>query len=520
MISFKPTLLTLLLIGCAQAQHLPRPPLTEAVQNSWYANTTFYQVFVRSFQDSDGDGIGDLRGVASRLEYLKNLGVGAIWLMPIYPSPSYHGYDVTDHQNIQPEYGTLQDFKTLLEEAHKHNIKVILDWIPNHTSDQHPWFKDARRPGSSKRDWYVWKTTNPGWGRPWDNQGQTWHKSGDQFYYGVFWGGMPDLNWKNPQVKSAMDQAAQFWLDLGVDGFRVDASRYILEGETDNRPDSAETLNWTREFTQMVKAHGPDKMVVTEAWIETPTVAKYFVDGQGQDLGFDFDLQTALVTGIQTANATPILETLDGVTRHYPEGAVDGIFVSNHDLGRPNFTPGQWRVAASLLLTLPGTPFLYYGQEIGMPNGTGPSDEQKRTPMRWTFERRTGFSTAAPWQPFSTQDPLISVQSQQEEPTSLLKHHQTLLHIRQQHGALRTGGYLPLAAPDGVIGFIRQLGKERVLVVVNLQDTGQQVQLDLGSVSAGVDTAQSLLGSLEVKAGKAVGTIPAQGLALLLLNSP
>lgn len=595
----------------AQTSMLPRPASTAA--NAWWANASFYQVFVRSFQDSDGDGIGDFKGLTSRLDYLKNLGVNALWLMPIFPSPSYHGYDVTDYQNVNSQYGSLADFDAFLKAAHAKGFKVMLDWVPNHTSRNHPWFQAARDPKSDKHDWYVWRPSDPGWSKPWGERGTVWfpvttgaqatsrvvfpgtiqralggrewdpngdasaatqvapgvfefvarlpegsyeyktavggswgenYGAGDrpdgpnirlvvpaggaivkfvydankrtvrdslnnpaevkapdsvparaatpsgataatstQYYYAAFWEGMPDLNWRNAAVKGAMNDAAAFWLRRGVDGFRVDAVRYMVENSNDNLPDNADTLAWMRDFTRFVKSVKPDAAVVGEAWTDTPTVAKYFVNGQGEDLAFDFDLRDALLNAVRVGSPDLVQSVMDRVTASYPASGVDAIFTTNHDMVRPSFaSTAQAKTAASLLLTLPGTPFLYYGQEIGMPNGSGDADEEKRTPMRWTAQGGAGFTTGVPWHAFSTNDAGVTVQAQQNDPASLLSHYRRLLTLRSQLAALRSGGYVPLQAKDGVLSFVRHRGAEAVVVVVNLASSAKSVTVDLSRV--------------------------------------
>lgn len=463
---------------------LSRAPVTAA--SSWWANAAFYQVFVRSFQDSDGDGVGDFRGLTSRLDYLKNLGVRALWLMPIYPSPSYHGYDVTDYRNVNPDYGTLADFDAFLKAAHARGIRVILDWVPNHSSREHSWFQAALDPKNAKRDWYLWRDQNPGWGQPWGSMGNVWHRAGDAYYYGAFWEGMPDLNWRNPQVKAALNDAAAFWLKRGVDGFRVDAVRYVVENRDDNTPDNPENLAWMRDFEKFVKGLNKNAAVVGEAWTSTQGVAKYLLNGVGEDMAFDFDLRDALLAGVRNGDPAPVQAALDQVTALYPKGSVDAIFTTNHDMVRPEYAgPAQAKTAASLLLTLPGTPFIYYGEEIGLPNGPGGADEHKRTPMRWTAAAAgagAGFTTGRPWYAFSTDAPGISVEAQGKDPASLLNHYRRLLALRAQHPALRSGGYVPLLAGNGVLAFARHQGRDVTVVAVNLGNKATPVKLNLTRV--------------------------------------
>jgi alpha-amylase len=293
---------------------------------------------------------------------------------------------------------------------------------------------------------------------------------------------MPDLNWRNPEVRTALFDAAKVWLERGVDGFRVDAVRYMFEGDNDATPDRPETINWTKDFSSFVRGINPDAAVVTEAWTDTATVAKYFVDGAGQQMGFNFDLQKAIRDSSNAANPTAVLNVLQRVASSYPPSAVDAIFTSNHDLERMRFfNAGRYRTAATLLLTLPGTPFIYYGEEIGMPNGSGGRDEDKRTPMRWDTSSNAGFTTAPkPWQAFTTTDPNISVSSQREQPGSLYNLYRNLIRIRQANDALRVGGIIPVQSGNPrVFAFSRNLNQNSVVVVINLDSDPQAAKLNL-----------------------------------------
>ena len=586
-----------------------RAPTTAG--DTWYANAVFYEVFVRSFQDSNNDGIGDLKGLTSRLEDLKALGVNALWLMPINPSPSYHGYDVTDYKNVNPDYGTLADFDAFMKAAHEKGFHVILDWVANHTSSQHPWFLASQNPNSSKRNWYQWRDTNPGWGPPWGGGGNTWHRlstaantssslkvifpgtiqgvtgatvwnpdgqetranevspgvyelvlmlpkghyeykvalngtwsenygkdakkdganinlevasdntivkfvynssthaiidsinnpdlvqapssvpprptfsdapavASSSYYYGAFWEGMPDLNWRNPEVVDAMNDGAKFWLDRGVDGFRVDAMMYMVEGKNDNVPSNPETLAWTRDFSSFVRGVNPNAAIVGEVWSDVETVSKYFQNGAGEQMGFNFWMQKGINIAVNASNNQPLVEVLTHVAQAYSPEAVDAIFTTNHDLDRPAyFRSGQYRVAASLLLTLPGTPFIYYGDEIGMKNGAQPGDPGKRTPMRWDSSVGAGFSSTKPWEDFATDDPKVSVKAQRDTKGSLWNFYANMIKIRQSNAALRVGGFEPLITSDRIMAFIRYVKDQAVIVVINLDSDPQKVKLNL-----------------------------------------
>lgn len=584
-----------------------RAPTTSG--SAWYANAVFYEIFVRSFQDSNNDGIGDFKGLTSRLDDLKALGVNALWLMPINPSPSYHGYDVTDYKNVNPDYGTLADFDAFMTAAHKKGFKVILDWVANHTSSLHPWFLESQNPNSPKRDWYQWRDSDPGWGKPWGTAEHTWHLSGFKpnssnlkvifpgtiqgalgakdwnpdgqetralevspgvfelvvmlskgsyefkvalngswsenyganakkdganiklevgsdntivkfvynssnhqvtdsinnpdlvqapvslpprptfsdapvangsgYFYGAFWEGMPDLNWRNPEVKAAMNDGAKFWLDRGVDGFRIDAMRYMVEGENDNKPDSEATLAWTRDFSGFVRGIKPDAAIVGEVWTDTETVAKYFLNGAGEQMGFNFPMQKAIAASVNGSSNEALNFELARVAKTYSAEAVDAIFVSNHDLDRPAyFGVGRYRAAASLLLTLPGTPFLYYGDEIGLKNGPQGGDEAKRTPMRWDSSAGAGFSSVKPWTGVATEDANISVKTQRETKGSLWNFYANMIRIRQSNTALRVGGFEPLTTDKRIMAFIRYVNNQAVIVVINLDSDPQKFKLN------------------------------------------
>jgi glycosidase len=614
---FATAILVISLLACAPALVASqgyRAP--DTLSNTWYANAVFYQVQLRSFQDSNDDGIGDLKGLQSRLGDLQRLGVTALWLNPIYSSPDWHGYNVTDYKNINQEYGTLEDFKSFIDEAHARGMRVLLDFVANHTSKLHPWFIESKSPNSPKHNWYLWRNSDPNWrspigaGNPWHLEasnsklkvifpgtiqtalgGQAWNPNGLEtqateisngvyaltvvlpagryeykvtlngswdknyglngiknglnividvpksqivkfvfdcntqkvwdsinnpktviapsevptrvdavttnpaYYYGVFGEGSPDLNWRNPEVKTALFEAAKFWLERGADGFRVDAVRHLFEGSTGNssdvEPDQPETLAWVSDFSSFVHRVKPDAAIVTEAWATTHTVAKYFVNGHGQQLGFDFDLQYAIRESIKTSQPKALQSVLEQVAQHYPPSAVDAIFTSNHDLERLNFSSlKQYRSAAVLLMTLPGTPFIYYGEEIGLPNNLNAQDDAKHAPMKWDSTVQAGFSSVQPWSPFSSRDPKISVGAQVNDPDSTYSLYRDLILVRKEHGALRTGGYIPLKSTnEHIFSFLRWSGTERIVVVLNLSSDRVKTQINLGDLnSVGIKT--------------------------------
>lgn len=448
----------------------------------WWNDAVFYQVFVRSFADSTtgplaNDGIGDLQGLIEKLDYLNDgdpqtsddLGVTGLWLMPIMPSPSYHGYDVTDFYSVNPQYGTTDDFKRLMTEAHQRGIKIIIDLVLNHTSSQHPWFKEAlNNPDSPRHAWYIWSKEKPNYTGPWGQP--VWHSglfSG--YYYGIFDPGMPDLNYKNPEVTKEMQKVANFWLkDLGVDGFRLDAARHLIEEERIQENTQA-THDWWKAFRKEYKAANRAALTVGEIWTNNAAVATY-VKGDELDLAFNFDLAGAVLLGVRSGDAARIQAALSssyelfGVER-------SATFLTNHDMNRAmdqlELDVVKAKLAAAVLFTTPGVPFIYYGEEIGM-TGKKP-DELIRTPMQWSAEPNAGFTTGKPWQGVNGDYPQKNVTLQSQDPASLLSFYRTMIHLRSSHTALRTGEYTPLVSQDiSLLSYLRSSPDELVLVLVNL----------------------------------------------------
>ncbi len=467
----------------------------------------YYEIFVRSFQDSDGDGVGDLAGVTERLPYLAELGIDGIWLMPIHPSPSYHGYDVTDYTAVNRDYGTLDDLRTLAAEAEALGIDVLLDLVVNHTSVRHPWFVAAAAGDAERRDWYLWSDTRLDWRGP--SGGPTWHASpaGDGYYLGLFWSGMPDLNHTNPEVTEEMLRVAAFWIEQGVDGFRVDAIKHIVEadGATENTP---ETYAWVRDFDAAVRELGG--FLVGETWTPTPSIVRYH-ETSDLDLSFNYPLFSAILASIQGRNAIDVAQALRQDARLYPADARRATFVSNHDQVRPATTLSLLRrdvprlkLAASAYLTAPGVPFVYYGEEIGMPNGAGDGDPAKRTPMLWTAAPGHGFSAAVPWTGVSSDDPSIPVAAQAGDPDSLLEHYRRLIALRETHPALDTGSLEVLdAGTSALLVTIREArdgSGERLLVALNFGTRAQELDLAALVGVGGTDllTGEALAGVVEI----------------------
>ena len=452
-------------------------PGTTPAAKDWN-DRVWYEVFVRSFKDASGDGIGDLRGLTQQLDYLNDgdpatttdLGVTGLWLMPIAESPSYHGYDVTDYRKVEPDYGTAEDLRAFLDAAHERGIKVIVDLVLNHSSIDHPWFEDARTPGAEHDDWYVWEDEQPFWVGP---GGQVvWHPDGERWYYGVFWEGMPDLNLRNPETTAELEDVARFWLEeVGVDGFRLDAAKHLIEDGKDAQTNTPETKAWLAGFKDSVAAVNPDALLVGEVWDPPAIAAPYVPDSV--DMTFDFGLATAIRLAIQNGRAAPLRTGLMDTISAWPANQ-NASFLTNHDQTRIMTELGgdlpSARLAAFILLNAPGTPFVYYGEEIGM-TGTKP-DERIRTPMRWSMdEPAAGFSAVDPWQALSDDAPEVNVATQSDDPDSLLATYRDLVRVRNATPALRRGATtLVEGGAEPVIAWLRTTADETLLVVVNVSD--------------------------------------------------
>ncbi len=456
----------------------------------------YYEIFVRSFYDSDGDGIGDLNGVIEKLDYLNDgkpggddLGVEGIWLMPINPSPSYHGYDVTDYYGINPEYGTMEDVQHLLEEAHERGMKVIMDLVVNHTSTEHPWFtQSAASSDNTHRAWYRWAedlNVDPS-GLSAASSGPAWHEKNGNHYLGTFWSGMPDLNFDQEIVREEMMKIGKFWLTQGFDGFRLDAAKHIYEDLQSDRSPETTTKNvaWWQEFRAAMNEVKEDAYIVGEVWENSPvSIAPYLENAF--DSGFNFGLADQI---IRTVSGEQNGGFLIQWVRNYELFAeksqgefVDAIFLANHDQNRvmSQFSGNKdhARMAAAIMLTLPGNPFLYYGEEIGM-KGSKP-DEEIREPMLWSKSRdgnigQTTWETAK----HNLDDDSVNVEAQLTDPSSLLSQYRNLIEWRTGTAALRDGAVADYSVKDDqVLSYIRATASEQVLVVHNLSNEMKEVSL-------------------------------------------
>jgi len=465
----------LLALSCASS---PVERSLATNQKEWWRDGVCYEVFVRSFADADGDGVGDLRGLTSRLEYINDgnpqtatdLGANCIWLMPIDKSMSYHGYDVVDYYHVDPRYGTDDDFRNLVAEAHKRGIHIIVDFVPNHSGSQNPWFQAALRdPASPYRDWYRWSKTLPAQKGPWGQE--AWHKSPvhDEYYYGVFWHEMPDLNYNNPVVRAEMQKVLTYWLkEMHADGFRFDAIPYLVE-DGNQLQHSRGTHDVLRQLGNAIRAEAPESFTVGEMSDESPEVmATYYPDQL--DSYFAFAVARTTMQAAQTGEASGFFKAVVQANERFPSGRWSP-FLTNHDQPRVMTVLGdasKARVAASAMLMLPGTPFVYYGEEIGM---VGPKpDEMIRTPMQWSSAPNGGFTTGIPWEPLQADWKTKNVAGQDSSRQSLLNHYRKLIQLRNANPALNRGP-LTLVPTDDATGtiaaWLRSSRDEAFLIVVN-----------------------------------------------------
>jgi len=522
-----PVLAALAAFSCRPTAQ-PSIPSSGPAAQSWTRGAVCYEIFVRSFADSDSNGVGDFNGLTSRLDYVndgnpatqRDLGASCIWLMPVAESPSYHGYDVADYYALDREYGTMEDFKRFVAEAHRRGIKVLVDMVLNHASSEHPSFKAALADTASPyRAWYRFSPTPLGKG-PWGMD--AWHKSPvrDEYYYGVFWSGMPDLNYESAAVREEAKKVATFWLrEMGVDGFRLDAIPYLTEEGT-CLSGCPGTHAYLREYAAHIDSVAPGAYTVGEAWGRVDTVLPYYPDQLTSY--FAFELADSLVSGVRHGSAVNILRGYLRLQDTMPPHRWSPL-LSNHDGARVMTMLGRdmdkARLAATLLLTLPGLPFVYYGEEIGM-TGDKP-DPRLRTPMQWRPGHGTGFTTGTPWQNAQPDSQTTTVEAQDADSGSLLNLYRTLIHLRKSNDALAVGRLVPLVTGNATVtSYLRRAGDRAVLVVANLGDapvTGLVLSGAAGALPPGTYQARNLLGGpdgavLEVGAdGSVQGYQPVPG---------
>lgn len=452
---------TLALIAILSSCALPGS--NDSAGSSWWRTAVFYEIFVRSFHDTDNDGIGDFNGITQKLDHLESLGITAIWLMPIHPSPSYHGYDVLDYYAVNPEYGTMDDFKNLLAEAHKRDIRIIIDLVLNHTSSEHPWFVEANSdPNSPYRDYYVWESESKGGG---------WHEGNQGYYFGLFWEGMPDLNYNNPAVTEDMLKVTDHWLnEIGVDGFRVDAVKHLIEadGKTENTP---ATHEWLEEFYKAYKKQNPQAYTVGEVFNAGSSVVKLYTSDE-LDHVFNFEMASGFVNSANGGANSGVNSAIKFALMDMPDFNF-ATFLTNHDQNRAmsvfHGNVDKAKVASFLMLTSPGTPFIYYGEEIGM-QGQKP-DEDIRLPMQWNADEFAGFSTTTPWRTPHVDYTQVNVAVQEGDSASLLEHYRALIQLRKSNPALQSGDITLLdAGNSGIFVSLRSDRSGTFLVLANLTD--------------------------------------------------
>jgi maltose alpha-D-glucosyltransferase / alpha-amylase len=501
-----------------------------AQQPDWYKDSIIYQLHVRAFSDGNGDGIGDFRGLQQKLDYLQELGINAIWLLPFFPSPLRDdGYDIADYCAVHKSYGTLEDFKTFLAAAHDRDIRVIIELVLNHTSDQHPWFQEARSSReNARRDWYVWSDTDDRYRNAriifvdTELSNWAWDPVSKSYYWHRFFSHQPDLNYDNPAVREAIWNVMKFWLDCGVDGFRLDAVPYLVEREGTSCENLPETHEILRDLRRLLDEASPGKMLLAEANQWPADVCAYFGQGDEFHMAFHFPLMPRMFMGLKLEDRKPIIEILQR-TPAIPEPCQWCIFLRNHDeltlemvtdverdymydeyardksmrinIGiRRRLAPlmendrRRIELLNGLLMSLPGTPILYYGDEIGMGDNVFLGDRNGvRTPMQWNGQWNGGFSPADPELVYS---PLISnpvygyqainVESQSRSEHSLLSWTRRLIQVRKSSQVF-SRGTIEFLQPlnHRALAYVRQLGNERVLVVNNLSNSAQAVELDL-----------------------------------------
>jgi maltose alpha-D-glucosyltransferase / alpha-amylase len=504
---------------------------TPVTDSQWYKDAIIYELHVRAFCDSNGDGMGEFRGLTLKLDYLQDLGVSAIWLLPFYPSPLRDdGYDISDYTNIHPDYGSLDDFKVFLEEAHRRGLRIITELVLNHTSDQHPWFQEARSSRENpKRDWYVWSDTAERYRKAriiftdTELSNWAWDPISKSYYWHRFFSHQPDLNFDNPAVREEIDKVMRFWFGMGVDGLRLDAVPYLVEREgtsCENLPETHEVLRFLR---RRIEERFADKMFLAEANQWPHDVRAYFGNGDECHMAFHFPLMPRMFMAIRLEDRKPIVDILEQ-TPDIPENCQWGIFLRNHDeltlemvtheerdymydefareklaklnIGiRRRLTPlmeGDRRrveLLNGLLMSLPGAPIIYYGDEIGMGDNIYLGDRNGvRTPMQWNGGWNAGFSAADPEQLYM---PLISnpvygyqvinVESQRRSAHSLFSWMKQLIRLRKSTQVFSRGAMHMLdPANHRVLAFVRELGHQKILVVSNLSSQAQAAELDLG----------------------------------------
>jgi alpha-glucosidase len=524
---------------------------TEGQAPPWWQHAVFYEIYPRSFGDANNDGLGDLNGIAQHLDYLKDLGVDAIWITPCYPSPQVDfGYDVSDYENIAPEYGTLADFDRLAAEAERRGIRIIFDFVVNHTSDKHPWFLESRSSRTNpKRDWYVWRD-GKGPGEPPNNWtaifgGSAWQfdSTTRQYYYHAFYPQQPDLNWRNPAIEAAMLDVTRWWYQHGISGFRLDAVNTLFEDpELRDNPtlpgqnaygdqnqvrkyddNLAENHLVLRELRKVADVH--NAVLVGETWTDDIQQIKAYYGPKHDEVQMPMDL---MFTQLGRVPGAPGGQRLDARVFRKHVAAMEAAgewpvyVVSNHDIPRVATRFGDGRhddqiakAMAAFYLTLRGTPVMYYGEELGMQNNDPQRREDvkdpigikgwpkekgrdgERTPMQWTAGPNAGFNAGAkPWLPVPASAATHNVETESRDPNSVLSLYKSVLRLRHENAAVREGGYVPLNVDDpNVMSYLRRYENDVVLVVINMSGEPQSAKFDLSAQGLGRRTARPIVTS-------------------------
>ena len=537
----KSAALALFIAGFCCVLHSQTQPV-DSEGHQWWQHAVFYEIYPRSFMDSNGDGIGDLKGIDSKLDYLQSLGVNAIWMTPCYPSPQVDfGYDVSDYENIDPMYGTLADFDHLEQAAKQRGIRIIMDFVMNHTSDQHPWFIDSRSSRTAaKRDWYMWHDgKGPGlppnnWISEFGGSAWTFDAKTAQFYYHYFYPQQPDLNWHNPAVHDAMFDATRWWYKRGVAGFRLDAVDTLFE-DPDLRDNPVlpglnkygdpkeqnlyntklpEVHDVLRDLRKVADEH--NAVLIGETWTKDVNELKQYYGEHNNELQMPMDFMFTKVDKLSPPEFRRQIAAVDSA------GGWPVFVLSNHDIVRSyvRYGDGQHNQAiaklmASLYLTLRGTPIMYYGEEIGMTNNDPVRKEDvkdpigrvgwpqekgrdgERTPMQWDDSPNAGFTRGAPWLPIPPSYKTVNVASELKDPSSILQVYRSLLKLRHQNQALLEGDYVALNESDAnVLSYLRRYKNEAVLVVLNMSSQPQEVSFDLAPQGFAAKSARTLLTSM------------------------
>ena len=512
-------------------------PISRSADPLWYKDAVFYQLHVKSFADSNGDGVGDFVGLTSKLDHLASLGVDCLWIQPMYPSPFRDdGYDISDYTNIHPDYGTLQEFETFLHQAHARGLRVVIELVLNHTSDQHAWFVEARSSTDNpRRDWYVWSDTDDRYHGvriiflDTELSNWAWDPISKAYYWHRFFSHQPDLNYDNPAVRDAIWEVMKFWLDVGVDGFRVDAVPYLIEREGTSCENLPETHAVLKELRARLDAHFTGKVLLAEANMWPEDVRPYFGEGDEFHMSFHFPIMPRMFMALRLEDRKPLIDIIER-TPSIPDSCQWGIFLRNHDeltlemvteieraymwdeyakdprarinLGirrrLATLMEGDRRrieLMSGLLMSLPGSPIVYYGDEIGMGDNVYLGDRNSvRTPMQWNGGLNAGFSAADPerlWLPLISNAvygyQAVNVESQQRNSTSLLNWTRRLIEVRRFTKVFGRGS-IEFLKPDNhrVLAFTRTVGRDTVLVVSNLAGTAQVVELDLARLAGAI----------------------------------